>query len=416
MKMGRMAGLLVAGGMVLAVVLTGCGNFWQAPGSTSTGTTSTCTAAAAPTTSTTASSLSSGNFYVVSNITSATFQVAGYSMVSGTLTQFTSAANVQGQAYALAIDPAAGGYLFVSSTNGIYLYGIDSGTGALTLENNSAVVVQDVGAYAIQVVSTAGGEWLLDATNATSGQPYLFAYPLDSTTHIPTGTISSAPQVKLVAGGSVSTGGMAVSADNTLIAVAEGSGGTQLFTFTASNTGRTSPFGSTASTILLKGSSALSVAFSPQTTFLYIGESSVFTCNSNSGGLRMFPITSDVLGSEPAASPYASGGTGPHAILASANGYVYVANWQGTSTGNITPFLLASGPALTVQSETVATGTEPLGIIQDKNSKYVLAVSNSAGTPFNAYTFDATTTGQLDTLPAPATTIGSGPVAIVAAP
>jgi hypothetical protein len=209
---------------------------------------------------------------------------------------------------------------------------------------------------------------------------------------------------------------MAVSADNSLIAVAEGSGGTQIFTFNASNTGSTSPFGSTAYTVPLKGTSALSVAFNPETTFLYIGESAVFTCNTNSGGLRMIPISDDVPGTEPSASPYPSGGTGPNAILASANGYVYVANWQGTSTGNITPFLVVSGPALTVQSETVATGTEPVGIIEDANSKYVLAVSNSVSTPFDAYTFDATTAGQLDTLPAPATTIGSGPVAIVAVP
>jgi len=345
MKMGRIAGLLLAGAMVLAGFLAGCGDFWQAPNSTTTTTTttSTCTAAGTPTTTTTASSLSSGNFYVVSNITATTFQVAGYSMVSGALTQFTYAPAVQGQAYALAIDPAAGSYLFVSSTNGIYLYDIDSSTGVLTLQNNSTVVVQDVGAYAIQVVSTAGGEWLLDATNATSGQPYLFAYPIvDTTTHIPTSTNSTS--VKLVAGGSVSLGGMAVSADNSLIAVAEGSGGTQLFTFTASNTGSTSPFGSTDYTVALKGSSALSVAFSPQTTFLYIGESSVFTCSTNSGGLRMIPISADVPGTEPTTSPYPSGGTGPHAILASTNGYVYVANWQGASTGNITPSWLHPAP------------------------------------------------------------------------
>jgi hypothetical protein len=350
---------------------------------------------------------------VANNITSTTFQVVGYSIVSGVATQFTSAAALSGQAFAMAIDPVAGAYLFVSSTNGIFLYTIGS-SGVLTLQNSSQAVVPDAAAYAIQVISTSAGKWLLDASNSTSGQPYLYAFQLDSTTHIPSGTLSTAPAVKLVASSSVSLGGMAVSPDNTLVAVAEGSGGTQTFTFEAGNTGSTSPFGTTVYTTALKGSAALSVAFSPQTTYLYIGESAVFTCSTNSGGLRIISITSGVPASEPSASPYPSGGTGPHAILPASNGYVYVANWQGTLTGNITVFLLASGPTLTVQSNTVATGVEPSGILEDSKGNYVLATSNLGSTTFDAYTLDATTAGQLDT--AISNSTGVGPVAIVAVP
>jgi 6-phosphogluconolactonase (cycloisomerase 2 family) len=349
----------------------------------------------------------------VNNPTLTTFQVVGYSIVSGVATQFTSAAALPGQAYAMAIDPVAGGYLFVSSSSGIFLYNIAS-NGALTLQNSSQAVELDATAYAIQVVSTSAGEWLLDASDSTAGQPYLYAFQLNSSSHLPTETTSNAPAVKLVTGGSVSPGGIAVSPDNTLVAVAEGSGGTQTFTFAAGNTGTTSPFGATAYTTSLKGSAALSVAFSPQTTYLYIGESADFTCTTNSGGLRIISITGGVPTSEPSASPYPSGGTGPHAILPSSNGYVYVANWQSAQTGNITAFLLGSGPSLTVQTNTVATGVEPSGIIEDPKSNYVLAVSNQGSTTFDAYTFDATTTGQLDT--AISSSTGTGPVAIVAVP
>jgi hypothetical protein len=406
MKMGRWTELLAA-----AALLAGCGDFWQPPSGGTTTTTSTCTAAPTPSTTVTASTLTSGNLYILNDISPTTFQVLGYSIASGSLTPFTSTAALSGQGYAMAIDPN-GKYIFVSSSNGIFLYSIGT-AGALTLQNNSQAVVSDTSAYAIQVVSASGSAWLLDASNATSTQSDLYAIPLNSSTFIPTiSSIGSAPTVKLTSGGSVSQGGMAVSSDNSLISVAEGSAGTQTVAFTAGNT--TSPFGSTVYTTAPKGSAAISVAFSPQSNNLYIGETAVFTCNTNSGGLRIIPITAGIPGTEPAASPYPSGGTSPHAILAAANGYVYVANWQGSSAGNITGFLVTTAPALTLQSNTVATGTEPVGMVEDSSDKFVLAASGLGSTTFDAYTFDATTTGQLDTALTGST--GTAPVAIVAVP
>ena len=413
MKIGRIAGLFLAAALA-AGLMSSCGNFWQAPSTTTTTTTtSTCTAAPTPTATVTASTLTSGNFYILNNVTSTSFQIFGYSIASGSLTQFTSSTAVAGQGYAMAIDPN-GNYLFVSSTNGIFLFSIAT-SGALTLQGNSPVI-QDATAYAIQVISTSAATWLLDASNGIGTQPYLYAIPLNSSTFIPTTntSLSGTPTVKLTSGGSVSLGGMAVSPDNTLISVAEGSAGVQTFIFTAGNTGSTSPFGSTAYTTAPKGTAAISVAYSPQSSYLYIGETAVFTCSTNSGGLRMISITAGVPASEPSTSPYPSGGTSPHAILATANGYVYVANWQGSSTGNITGFLVTSTPALTVQSNTVATGTGPLGMVEDSSDKFVLAASGSGSTTFDAYTFDATTTGQLDI--AATGSAGTTPVAIVAVP
>jgi 6-phosphogluconolactonase len=406
MKMGRWARLLLAA----APLVAGCGDFWQAPSGGTTTTTSTCTAAPTPSTTITTPTSSSGNFYIASNISISQFQVVGYSIASGTLTPFTSPAALTGQAYAMAIDPN-GHYLFVSSSGGIFLYSIGSG-GALTLQNSSLAVVPDFGAYAIQVVSTLSGTWLLDASNASVTQSNLYAIPLNPSTFVPTSSLSSSPFETLAAGGSVSLGGMAVSANNSLVSVAEGSAGTQTFTFTAGNA---SPFGSVVYTTSPKDSAAISVAYSPQSSYLYIGETAVFTCSTNSGGLRILPITSGIPGSEPSASPYPSGGTSPHAILA-ANGYVYVANWQGASAGNVTGFLLVtSGPALTVQSNTVASGTEPYSMVKDSTGNFVLAVSSLGSPTFDAYTFDTTTTGQLDTAITTSST-GTGPVSIVAAP
>jgi hypothetical protein len=259
------------------------------------------------------------------------------------------------------------------------------------------------------------GHWLLDASN-TIGAPTLYAWPISTTNGESTlGNGVTVPGVYLASGGNVAVGGMAISPDNKLVAVAVGSE-TETFPFTAGTdyTGATNPISTSLDKRIAKGV-AVSVAFNPATSFLFIGETGVFTTTNNSGGLRIIPIASDVLGTEPSASPYASGGTGPHAILAASNGYVYVANWIGTSSGNVTAFLLnAATPSLTLQSSPMATGIEPYSMAEDSTSDFVMTVNNQGSPYFNAFTFDATTTGLLDSSATGST--GTGPIAIVAVP
>ena len=103
-------------GLVLAAALAGCKGFWDLPASTGT-------------TGVTPTTLSSGVFYVLNQTTS---QIAAYAISSGTLD------NVSGSPYALAATPTSivvapsGGFLYVGTVNGIYLYTIGSG-GALTI-------------------------------------------------------------------------------------------------------------------------------------------------------------------------------------------------------------------------------------------------------------------------------------------
>jgi len=351
----------------------------------------------------------SGIFYILSNLTAATFQVASYSIASGQLTALSSSPALNGQAYSMAIDPT-GHFLYVGTNGGILLY--DTGTGG-TLTRDTNVLLSDIYPFALQVDST--GHWLLDASN-TPGQPTLFAWPISTANGESTlGSGISVPYRSLVSGGSVGQGGMAISPDNKLVSIAAGLE-TQTYGFTSGTdyTGATNPISSTFDYRTAKGT-AVSVAFGPNTSFLYIGETGVPGL-STSGGLRMISITSDVLGSEASGSPYASGGTGPHSILADSNGYVYVANWVNSSSGNITAFLLnASTPSLTLQSNTVSTGVAPYGMAVDSTGNFVLVVNNQGSSPLSAFTFDATTTGQLDTYSLSGS-LGAGPVAIVAAP
>jgi len=371
-------------------------------------TTKVCVAVGVSTSGCTTTASSSGNFYILNSTT-----ISGYSIVSGTLTALTGSPTELPSGvtpYSMAVDPT-GSFLYVGTSGGIYLYDIGTG-GKLTLDTN--VLLADGSPSALKVDST--GHWLLDASN-TTGAPTLYAWPISKTNGESTlGNGVTVPGVLLVSGGNVAVGGMAISPDNKLVAVAAGLE-TQTFTFTSGSdfTGATNPISTTFDKRTATGV-AVSVAFNPGTSFLFIGETGDFSTTNNSGGLRIIPIASDALGTEPTASPYASGGTGPHAILAASNGYVYVANWVGTSAGNITAFqVVTPGPSLTLQSTTVATGAEPYGIAEDSTSNFVMTVNNQGNPYFNAFTFDATTTGQLDSSLTSSST-GTGPIAIVAVP
>jgi 6-phosphogluconolactonase (cycloisomerase 2 family) len=374
-------------------------------------TTKVCVAVGVASSGCTTTASTSGDFYILNSTT-----ISGYSIVSGTLTALTgSPTSLPGGVtpYSMAVDPT-GSFLYVGTSGGIYLYKISTG-GALTLDTN--VLLSDGSSSALKVDST--GQWLLDASN-TTGAPTLYAWPISKTNGESTlGNGVTVPGVLLVSGGNVAVGGMAISPDNKLVAVAAGSE-TQTFTFTSGTdfTGATNPISTTFDKRTATGV-AVSVAFNPGTSCLFIGETGDFSTTNNSGGLRIIPIASDVLGTEPAASstyPYPSGGTGPHAILATSNGYVYVANWVGTSSGNVTAFLLnASTPSLTLQSNAVATGTEPYSLAEDSTGNFVMTVNNQGSPNFNAFTFDATTTGLLDSS-LTSTSTGTGPIAIVAVP
>jgi 6-phosphogluconolactonase (cycloisomerase 2 family) len=216
-----------------------------------------------------------------------------------------------------------------------------------------------------------------------------------------------------MAGGleAIESGGIAISPNGALIAVALGSPtGTQVFPFDANNA---APIGSPYTpTITPHGSNgaAIAVAFDPQSRLLYVGETAAFS-GTNTGALRVFAIGSSGALTE-FSTPYAPAGIGPHAILPDSTGnYVYVASWQAGAVGTITGYSVTAS-ALSALSPTAATGTNPSGLAEDNTGSFVLAVSNS-GPTLDAYSFTSTS-GQLGT-PLTGTPV-STPIAIVAEP
>lgn len=400
MKVGIGAGLL------LPLLLTGCSGFWDVPaggGSGGGGTT--------PTT------LSSGNFYVLNQTTR---QIVGYAINSGKLTAISGATQTLASAPScLAIAPG-GGFLYVGTVSGIYLYTITSG-GALTPANNGNAISSDIPS-AMQI----GGSWLVDAFSATAGNVQLDAIPIDASTGLYTGAGGSPPyQTFSITNAVVKQ--MALSPDGANLFVALGAGGTIVVPFSA---GSSNPLGASATSIgvLNNGGSALSVAVDPTTRLFYIGET-LANSSANSGGLRVFNYSSLGTGSrhlvptQITGSPIASGGLAPNAILPLASGsYVYVANGQGnTAAGNVAWFSIsASGTTYSIASgKTIAAGIQPSGLAEDSQDNFVLAVatggSTSSGNPdLDAYTMSS---GTLTSALTSATgTDPVGAIAVTAAP
>jgi hypothetical protein len=99
---------------------------------------------------------------------------------------------------------------------------------------------------------------------------------------------------------------------------------------------------------------------------------------------------------------------------------VYVANGTGASSaGNVAGFTItASGaatPTYTIAADTTtAAGVQPLGPAEDSTGTFVFEVGSLGSPYFDAYIFDTTTLGQLDSQITSTTSVGS--IAIVAAP
>jgi hypothetical protein len=355
-------------------ILTGCSGFWDKSSSSSGGTGS-----------------ASGVFYVLNQ---GTTQVVGMAFAAGSTTPTaisSGTATLGATPYAIAIAPG-GGFLYVSTGGGVFVYSIAS-SGALTLLNNSQAISPNL-PTAMAVDGT--GTWLLESLG---GSGILYAVPIDASTGLLDTTRNSGNAYSANLPVTI-LNGIAVSPANSsspYVFAAMGAGGTEFFPFNASSTG--SPFSTrTNIPVINAGGGATAVAVDPTNRLLYVGESVAFTSGTQTGGVRVFTIGSTSM-SEISGSPYATAGTGPSAILPLTN-YVYVANKavSGSTTGNITGYpLVSTGGVYSLGSiiNTIAAGSSTVGLAEESTGTYLLAV-NSGGSPdLNAYTFDSATPGKL---------------------
>src|SRR5579871_3398480 len=157
MKLKVLARLLLA----VAPIVSGCKGFWDVPSGSGGGGTGS----------------ASGIFYVLNQKTA---QIACYSFAASS----TTVTAVSGSPYSLSASPLAaatspnGGFLYVSTAAGIFVYNINATTGALTLLNNGAAISSDP---AFTMVVDSSGSWLIEAV---SGLGEVSAIPLDPTSGV----------------------------------------------------------------------------------------------------------------------------------------------------------------------------------------------------------------------------------------
>lgn len=381
-------------GVFAVVLLAGCKGFWDTTTTTTSGS---------------GSYAASGVFFVLNEKTSQLTAMQYAASSSGPSTLTGSPYTLAALPFTMAVAPS-GSFLYVSTVAGVYVYSIGSG-GALTIANGGAVITQDP-AYAMQVDPT--GTWLVEVV---SGQGTVNAVPISASS----GLLDSSRTEKTALLPTVTISQLAMSpanAANPYVFIAMGSGGTAVVPFTASNiASNTTPFGAVGVLKLINTAGAdNAVAVDPSNQLLYVGET-VALSGTQTGGLRVFTIGASSAITEITGSPFATGGTGPSAILAGTN-EVYVANKavSGSTDGNITGFTMtASGTSPTTYSlttiSTVAAGLSTMSLAADSTGTYILA-ANSGGSPdLSTFTFDATTTGKLDAAATAAT--GTDPVQAV---
>lgn len=386
MKIGKWARL----SLVALPLLSGCKGFWDVPsGSGGSG----------------GSGTASGVFYVLNQKTA---ELAGFTFAANatTLTAVSNSPYTLGaKPFAVAISPA-GGFLYLSTPVGIYVYGI-ANTGALTILNSGQPISSDF-AFTMQV--DPSGSWLIEAV---SGLPEVNAIPLDSTTGLLL-TGASEQSVALPSGATaiqqltITPSGSA----NPYVFVAMGSTGIAAVPFTATNN---NPFGGVTTIKPISNTGGdTTIAVDVSRPLLYVGET-VAVSGTQPGGLRVFTIAANSKFTEISGSPYATAGIGPSAILPTTN-YVYVANKavSGSTSGNITGLaitLTGTVYSLTTVS-TISAGVSTAGLAEDSTGTYLLAVNASGSPDLSAFTFDATTAGKLDAYATAST--GSDPVQAVA--
>ena len=267
-------------------------------------------------------------------------------------------------------------FLYVATQAGLFLYTIASG-GALTEGNNNTLVYLGP-SYPKSITIDATSSWLIIANNNSTE---LDALPLDPTTGLPT-TVTPV-SVTLT---SATPAQVAISPANNSVAIALGTGGTNVFGFTASSA---TPWGTKPKAngidLLKNSTSDNAVSFDTTSTYIFIAESTSGTSADTLRKLTLATLNGEV--------DYPTG-KGPSGILADASGaYVYVTN---ETDNTITGFSISAGVLTALTDSPFATAKAPLAIAEDSTKTYVVTVGYGNNPDMWLYSFDTPSPGTLD--------------------
>ena len=280
-------------------------------------------------------------------------------------------------------------FLYIGYAEGILGYSIGT-NGVLTALNSGQALSTDQTIPVSMQVDSTGTVLLAASEDLNTTLPEIGVYSIDATTGA-LSTVTGSPLVLAKSGnGSTTTvpanaaNQLYITPNNSLVYLTLGSGGTEVFTFTASTGGLTD----TKTFLNLKstGTGQVGVIANSTSSVLYISEIGT--------GVRALGIGTNGALTEISGSPFKTG-NGPGGMAFDATGdYLYVAN-KGDDT--ISGYSVSASGALTVlASSPFATGSLPLSLTLDQSGKF-LAVANDGGDPnLGVYSFDTTTAGKLD--------------------
>jgi len=363
----------------LLAVLCGCGKFFvdttNPPGST-------------------------GNIIYIAN--SQASSVAGFSVstTAGTLTALNN-----GNTFSVAAGPTtlvatpSGSFLYVGGQSGnIVAYTINA-DGTITAVNNGSPVASGFSPTSMVIDST--GTWLL-AVDGISGS--IFEFQINATT----GVLTAANPATIPLDQPASPSQVYITPNNQFAYVALQTGGVDVFTFNSTS-------GALTNRLLLKPTTGtggpnadLAVLADPNTKFLFVGETGI-------NAVRVFTIGTGGALVEVSGSPFTTG-AGPSAFAMDSTGsFLYVAT---RGAGKISGFSLGVNGTLTALSSSPFTAgtftsvTGPQTMTLDPSGKFLAVVSAGGGPDLQIFSFDAATSGKLDSVATAST--GSDPVQAVA--
>jgi 6-phosphogluconolactonase (cycloisomerase 2 family) len=349
-----------------AVLLAGCGDFFNKDGGGGGGSTV-------------------GSYTYVGTqdgvLTSYSVSTSGaLATLSGSPSQLSTAA-ING----LAVTQGNGVLYAAVAGSGIFGLSINGSSGVPSLVNTSALV-QDVAPIAITI--DPSGKYLLVAGLA-NGAAAVGEYAINSD-----GTLSevggSPVSITFPSGTdttNLSITSMAVAPNSSYVFVTMGQLGVAPMPFNTSGS-------LSANAVLLtpKATSGVSnqdlgAAVNPTSTAVFIGETNA--------GVRVFTIGSNSAFTEISGSPFAAGGQ-PRSLAFDGTGdYLYVANASDNTISGYS--VLASGSLTPLSGSPFSSvGGQPYALALDQSKKYLIEANLTGSPDVQLFSFDATTAGKLD--------------------
>ena len=310
----RVRGLRSVLGLAGLGAITGCGGFF--PASTTTPITPT----------------SSGDYVYVVNQT--TDSLTGFAVGTGTLTGIASYALVAGLAPASAVVSRPNTFVYVGGNGAITCYAIGTG-GVLTAVSGGGAAAT---ANFISMDTSPDGQWLLGLDSITLS---VYVYRINTTTGAL--TLNSTTTYAAPGSGTASPRTIRISPSGAFVAASLGAGGDVLFTFNTTSGVITSTNPATVS--LASGYSDNAVTFSKDSAFAIFARGGP---TSGTSTLATYGVSS--AGALTVVQSSIASGNAPFSLLVdSTGGYVYAANRgdgtiSGYSLANGTLTALGSAP------------------------------------------------------------------------